>query len=446
MVRLIQIVIVFCIAFSCLADNPGFVTSIRRPIIDKVRDQYFESVFEALGTQMLPDFSDGDISVSNIRVDLANSDPQNLQVSFSKDLNAIVVSIELTKVNINVNWKYKKLLVSLSGSAVIDGTIDGISLAIPIGTAQIGYFKIPSIDVSNFNLNFDSNVFRVKLKCSGCLPPVESLLTTFMKGSLLNKVKAQISTQVPFQVKTMGNSLLKDNYPTSIALYETIEFTTALVDDIHVEDDHLEIKFDGTIYRRDMGYERPYPAPEMPTFNPEDPGEIMMFFSSYLTDTLSDTLNLNEYTYKSKVLGIGFTATLDPSKGKTNIGFEEGDFVLDVHPRITTNALKLGAEFGAKIKLKIKIKNGNKANLMTVVPSVHKIALKSLKVIIGGVPINFSLLTFLVNPFIKLALNWLVIPKIEIPQSDLLPLTVTNNLLDFHSGYSELGILFDFNN
>lgn len=440
------LLILLSIFVFAYAENPGLVAVVEEPIINKVRDQYFTSVFEALGTITLDEFEEGAIKAHNIRVEVSNDDPENLQVGFDAKNNSILVDIQKTFVNVKVDYSYKLGLVNVKGTADIQGPLDDLNLSVKLSKEEIDGFIIPNIAIPKISLNMKKSDFKVKLTCKGCLPPVESLITTFMKGTLLSKVETQIKTQVPEMADEIGNGILRTSYPRTFPLFQDIEIVTALTDVINITDGHIEIPIDATVFTAEQGIVRPGPTPEMPRFNPENPGEIQMFFSSYLADTLTSTLNsLEKLVIKKRFLFLfNIITTIDPSKGRTSVGFDDGALVVSVTPRITTKILKLGVEASATVKVQLNIKGGDKNNLLTVVPKISKLNLNSFKVIIFGLPINLSLFKFLITPFARIFLNLIGLPKIPIPKSDLLPLTVKDSLLQFNKNYAEFGILFDF--
>uniref|UniRef100_A0A7S3KUQ9 Uncharacterized protein n=1 Tax=Euplotes crassus TaxID=5936 RepID=A0A7S3KUQ9_EUPCR len=138
----------------------------------------------------------------------------------------------------------------------------------------------------------------------------------------------------------------------------------------------------------------------------------------------------------------------------------------------------VGVSIGATLKLDMNILNGEGGNMLSVIPKVKGLQLEKFDFITPkGSPsdsdtpgcltkssltshadpaglsniINFEtprinpkgLLAYL-NKLIPMFLDQLVLPTVEIPQREFLPLQVTNSELDFHKGYSELGLLFKF--
>jgi len=428
---------------TTLAENPGFVTVIKPQIIEKARDKYFETIIDLVGHQVIPEVDAGDMKVTNIRIDLSNPSPSNLQIAFKKDINAIGVSVLQTKIDVAVDWKYHTSIFSESGNAKVDGTLGGISMDIAMTKLADGPFFIPQIDVQNTQVNLDKGAFSLDLHCHNCPGFVEKWIRDWLKDKLLDEVRDQIKSQVPVQANQIGNANLAQLYPRGITLYEDIDIATGLTDVVTIQDDHLEVLIDATVFPHDQGYKRPGAAGDIPHYNPQDPGEIMLFVGEYLLDTLSNTINLSVESYSTSVLGFGVVASLDPAVGKTAVTFEEGDFIVTATPTITVTALQTSLVFEGKAKLSPKISNGDKVNMFSITPKVGQLELESMKLVTPGDTYDLSpVMNYLNGVFIGF-LNTFIVPKIPIKKLDVLPLHVANNELDFHAGYSELGLLFD---
>ena len=440
----ISVLVLALFACLCFAENPGLVATVRLPIVEKVRDRYFESVFGSFGHMNLPDISEGDIKVSNIRVDMSNSSPQNLKVTFIPEKNAIGVEIDQTDLKVNVDYHYKKLIVSVNGDAQITGTIGGIGMSLALSSLGESSYFIPQVSTEDFFLNMDTGAFKLDIHCNYCPGEVEKLIASFLKDKLINEVKSQIQSQVPSQVNSIGNEMLKTNFPRAFTLYNDINIATALTGDILVKQDHLEVPLDATMFLSSKGYSRSSSTPDMPRYNPLDPGEIMMFFNPYLVSTLADTLNQGVQSYSLSIMGIDYSVALDPAAGQTSLGLEEGDFSITATPTVTATKFGLGIQIGATAKLNPQITNGDAQNMFFVTPSIKGLSLNSLKVFYKDTPYDLSFALDYLNEVIQGLLNVFVIPTIPVAKLEILPLHVTNTELDFHKDYSEFGILFDF--
>ena len=375
---------------------------------------------------------------------MSNAAPDNMKMSFDNSTNSLKVSIIKTGIQINANWKYKVKFVSVSGNVQISGTLDSIGMGIGMTKAAEGTYFIPQIGVNHFALDMNKGAFSVKLTCHHCPGEVEKLITKFMKGKMLDQVKNAISSQTPSMITTMGNNILKTSYPWTFTLYDEIDITTALTKEISVQSDHLEIPLDGTIFLHSKGYARPGPAPVIPTYNPKNPGEVMMFISPYLIHTLADTLNLKTYNFTLDLFGHQISISIDPGEGKTAFEFEEDSFNAIIKPTIMIPSYNIGIQLGANVGIHPKIDAGDDKNMMHVTPLIRSLSLNSLKIKIGSMSFDLSYTVFFWNLFIQFFANYALIPKIAIPKHPLLPLHVTGNQMEFHKTHSEVGILFNF--
>uniref|UniRef100_A0A7S3JNE7 Bactericidal permeability-increasing protein n=1 Tax=Euplotes harpa TaxID=151035 RepID=A0A7S3JNE7_9SPIT len=440
----VPILILICCASMCRSENPGLVAAIKMPIIEKVKNQYFVSAFQQFGHQTVPDQSEGDLHVSNIRVDMSNTSPNNLKVSFVKASNAIGVDIENTGIVVNVDWRFKKSIISVSGDAKVSGTIGGIAMGIVLTKMQEGSYFIPQIGVNNFNLNMDKGAFSLDFHCNHCPGEIEKLISGFLKDKLLDAVRSAIISQTPSQVTSIGNTMLNQDYPRAVSIFSNIDVATAMIGDIAVQDDHLEVPLDSTIFLHTKGYNRPGPAPEIPGYNPKDPGDVMMFFSPYLLSTLSDTLNQGPQSYSVSFYGINVDVTLDPSQGQTSLALEDGDLSAKFSPMINLPSYGVGLQMTATAQINPTILQGDDTNMFYVTPSIKSMTLSSLSLFVGSVPIDLSFMVVYLNAFVQAVINKGLIPTIAVAKLAALPIHVINSELDFHKAYSEFGILFDF--
>lgn len=440
----ISALILISLLAACYAENPGLVAVVKLPIINKIKDKYFETAFQSFGHQNLPDFSSGDLSVSNIVVDMANTSPANLKLAFVSEKNAMGIEIDQTSIVVNVHWHYKKSIISVSGDAKISGTINSIGMNLGLTKLQSDSFFVPQVSVMDFSLGMDKGAFSLDFHCDHCPGEIEKIIGSILKDQLIDQVRDQIQSQVPNQINQIGNQVLASDYPTTFNMYQNFGIATGLSDSILVAADHLELPLDATFFAWDKGFSRPATTPDMPHYNPNDPGEIMMFFNPYLVSTLSDTINTGVQTYTDVVMGIQYDVSLDPALGQTTLGFEEGDLVVTATPTIIASAYGVGIRIGATAKLDPKISNGDDQNMFSVTPKIKTLALSSLAAVYNGTTLDLSFAVDYLNAVITGFLNQLVIPTIPIAKREILPLHVTNSELDFHSTYGEFGILFDF--
>ena len=433
----------FLFLVTIFAQNPGLVTVVKKEIIDQARDKYFQTVIGLVGHQVIPNVDEGHLRVSNIRIDLSNPSATNLQTGFRKDINAISVSIKQTNINVAVDWKYKKAFVSESGNAKIFGTLNGISMDIVMTKMAEGPYFIPQISTQNTQVDFDRGAFKLDFNCHHCPGEVEKWIKDVLKHKILDQVKNQIQSQVPAQVNQIGNANLSKLYPRALSLYDGIDIATGLTDVIAVQDDHLEVLVDATVFPHDQGYTRTEEAGDIPHYNANDPGEIMLFIGKYLIDSLSTTINAGVQVYTTTILGFTIEATLDPSIGETSITFEEGDFIISATPTIKLSALEMGIQFGATAKLNPQISNGDDVNMFSVLPQIEEITLSSLMIVTPGDSYDLTIIMDYLNSVLLGFLNTFMTAQIPIKKLALLPLHVTKSELDFHVGYSELGLLFE---
>ena len=211
-----------------------------------------------------------------------------------------------------------------------------------------------------------------------------------MKDKLLDAVKEAINSQTPSQVTSIGNSVLMSSYPRAVTLCNNIDIATALISEVAVQDDHIQVPLDATFFLHSKGYNRPRPAPEIPTYNPHNPGDIQMFMSPYFLITLGSTLNLEVQSHIVNLFGTNVVVTIDPNKGASSFSFEDKEFSATLNPLISIPDFGVGLQIGATAKIDPKIQNGDRDNMLYIAPRITSLSLNLLKIIIGSFPIDIS--------------------------------------------------------
>ena len=368
----------------CSAENPGYVLDVKLPVINKVRDKYFTDVFTNFGHQTVPDVKSGDIKAYDIVVDLLNSESNNLKVGFDQEKNALYIEVLNTEIKVKANFKYKKSIVKLKGSIELSGKITAIKLNIGSDKLEDGNFYIPQINMDYFDLDMSKSEFKLKLKCKGCPGKVEELISKYAKDPLVKAIRKELNKELPKKLVSVGNSLLKESYPRTTQLYKNLDIATAMTGSIEIKSDHIQIPLDGTIFSHEKGYHRSGSAPDIPVYNPEDPGETMMFFSTYLITTLQEVVNDEIQHYKLDFLGTELDFEVDPSKGKTEFKFEEGDFSLKCSPTIISKDYEFSLQMTTLVKLNPIISNGDSENMLSITPRLDDLQMSSLVLTING--------------------------------------------------------------
>lgn len=441
---LLSVVILILCLGKIYAENPGMVADVKLPLIEKIRDKYFTTIFSQFGHQTVPDMQTGDLKVSGITVDLTNGASGNLKIGFDQANNALDIEVDNTQVRVHVNWQYKKSIVSVSGDATITGPVSPLTLNLGFTTKAEGSYFIPQVAVNAFNANFNKGSFNLDFHCSHCPGEVEKWISDALKDQLIDSVSSAINSQVPSQLNSVGNQVLDKSYPRSMTIFNNIDIATALSSTILVQSDHLELPLDSTVFLHEEGYNRPGDAPEIPTYNPSDPGEVQMFMSSYLLSTLTTALNKGAQSYKMTAMGIEYDISLDPAIGQSTFGFEEGDFDMNISPSITIPAFGIGVQLTADAKLSPIISQGDDKNMLSITPKIKGLSMSALKLVYAGSTYDISFVSSYFNSIMQYVLNAIAIPTIPIAKKPAMPLHVTGSELDFHAAYTEFGIVFEF--
>lgn len=427
-----------------LADNPGMVSVVKLPVVNKIRDKYFTTLFTQFGHQTIPDMSSGDVTIKDITLDLTNGDANNLKVSFDETNNALYIEVDATQVRVHLNWKYDASLLQVSGDATVDGPVSSLTLNLGFTTKPEASYFIPQVNVNSFNAQLNKDAFNLQFHCDGCPGFVEQLVESLIKDTLLDTVSQAINQQVPSQLNTVGNQILDQSFPRSVSMYNNLDVATAMTGPLTIKSDHIEVPLDSTVFLKEDGYNRQGDAPVIPSYNPNDPGEIQLFLSSYLLDTLSASLNKGVQTFTTAVKGIQINLSIDPAKGATSLKFEEGSFDISISPTILVPSYSVGLQISASAQIDPQIIPGDAKDMFYVSPKIKGFKMSNLQLIVGGSTYSLSFVKSFLNTLFQYVINSGLVPKIGAPKLAVLPLVVSSSELDFHATYSEFGAIFDF--
>ena len=372
------------------SENPGYVMDVKLPVINKVRDRYFDEVFENFGQQDIPDVTSGKLKVYDIKVALSNSSPNNLNVGFDEPNNGVAVKVDDTYVSIKCNFRYKKSIIKFKGSIDLHGTLKSIGLNLGFDALEESGYYVPQLKMNSFDFDMPKSNFKLKLKCKGCPKFVQDLISTFAKDPLIVSIRNQIRKTLPTQLITAGNRVLVTSYPRTVNLYNDINLCTAMSGPIMIKSDYAQVPLDGTLFLTEDGYHRTGSAPDIPIYNEKDPGELQMFFSSYLPTSLDEILNKKTQQYKVKYQSQTYILELNPEKGKTTLTFEDGDFKILASPTITMPNLGLSLFFSASAMIQPEIDNGDDTHMLYVHPKVGEVKINNVELIMDGSSIDLS--------------------------------------------------------
>lgn len=429
-----------------LAVNPGLVGGLKLRIVQKIKEQYFKMFMDGFSNISIPDIQEGDLHVNGIQVKVENTNHNNVIVNYNEVMNGVNVVVYNTQIKVHVNWEYSILFFTINGEGDIDGPISNLNMLIGFETQDKGGFLIPKINIKYFDMGIDPLLWRFHFDCSACPSGVADLLLELFKTQLIDKIKEEARNVVNEKVADIVNEALKEKYPLTTPVTDLISVSLANTGPVKVKSNYLSVPLDATVFLTAEGYNRRFDAPEIPSENPENPGEIQLYASSYLYDTLEDTLNKIPMSFDFNIYGYDSNFKIDGSKNPLEIKTKDkalhGVFggIFDVP------GLKVQAEVLAETNFDFTFKHGDELNMVYVDIDFNEESLKfkKLKLTVYGYTFDLSILEGMMNYMIGKVINMIVLPTLPVIKIQALPLTATAAIINFFDTYTEAGLAFNF--
>lgn len=270
-------------------------------------------------------------------------------------------------------------------------------------------------------------------------------MNTF-KGPLCDKIKKEAFKIVDTKVTKIINEKFLNFYPLTGKISNELSIGLATTGPISIKSDYLYIPIDATIFLTKDGYNRTFDAPKIPSEDPANPGEIQLYASKYLYQTFVHSINQVPMKLKTEILGFDANIYIDGTKVPILFSTHDKYLHFEGGGVISIPSLFLEIDIGASAHLDLFFKSGDKSNMIYIHPEVNRSSIKltTFKVSLFGIKLDISPIISLINWAIGFVVNSQVIPTIEVPKSDLLPLTATAALVKFFETYTEAGIAFNF--
>ena len=426
--------------------NPGLIGGLKLPMVKKMKDQFFYPIMEEFKNATMTDMQEGNLRVYGINVQVTNDHHNNVNLMYNTSHNGIGISVDKTFLKVHVDWVYEKGIFKIKGTGDISGPISHVGMTMGFGTQPKGKFLIPKISISDFDMLFDKSNWHFEFHCTGCPAKIINFIMNAFKGPLCDKIRKESFKIVDTKITQKINEKFYESYPTLAEINNDLSISLATTGPVSIKSDYLHVPLDATIFLTKDGYNRSFEAPEIPSEDPANPGEIQLYASKYLYQTFVKSINKIPMKFSTQILG--FNANIHIDGSKVPIIFSTHDKYLHFEGGgvISIPALFLELDIGATAHLDLFFKSGDKSNMIYIHPEINRDSIKmtTFKVSIFGFKINLTPITSLINPLIKFIANSQVIPTIEVPKSDILPLTATAALVKFFDTYTEAGIAFNF--
>ena len=439
------LVLVSFVAFA-LAENPGLVGGLKQPIVNKIKEKYFDTFMEGFRNIDIDEIKEGDLKVSGIEVEVVNEDHNNVQVTFNAEKNGVNVVVDNTSIKVHCNWKYKKLILEVSGVGDIEGPISHLSMMIGFENQEKDGMLIPKINIQDFDMGINSGDWHFHFDCSACPPGIADLLLDLFKSDLIKKIKDEAKSVVDNKVGDIVNEALMEQYPLQTAATDEISVSLATTGPVTVTEDFLHVPLDSTVFLTSQGYNRPFDAPVIPTEDPDNPGEIQLFASTYLYETFEQSINQVPMEFTTSIMGFQAIFKINGTACPFELKTQDKNLHAAFGGALSIPSLNIDVILAAEANIDFFFDNGDSTNMIYIDPDINTNSLKftKLKMTIYGYTIDLTAFKILINVFIKGFINFYALQPIAIAKLEALPLTSTAAEVDFYENYTEAGVAFNF--
>jgi len=401
---------------------------------------------EGFQTIHVDDMKEGDLRITGITAEVENSSPDNVQLSFNEEKNGLNVVVDQTHIKIHVHWKYKKSILKFSGTGDISGPLSHLAMVVGFETQEKEGMLIPKINIQDFQIDLQKSKWNFKFKCGACISKVNDLILKAFQGPLVDKIKSEAKKVVNNKIADTINAKFLSIYPLSLSVTDQISISTATTDVIQVKEEYLSVPFDASIFLTNEGYSRSTEAPVIPSENPENPGEIVLFASTYMFEGLEAVINKIPMTFEKSIMGLNLIVKIDGSVNP--LGIKTKDKVLNIQGGavISIPTLSIEVEIAASAELDFKFKPGDGTNTLYVDPDIieNTVKFSTFDFSLFGHKLNLGFALPVVDYIFTFIMDTYVFSTIAIPKQETLPLTATSALISFFEEYTEAGIAFNF--
>ena len=260
---------------------------------------------------------------------------------------------------------------------------------------------------------------------------------------MLDTIESIVNSIFSDQMIDDINKGLFEYYPTTVNATNDIGVCLGLSSAISVMNDHIELPLDMTFFLTKDGYKRQEDGPIIPTYNPENPGEIMVFFSSYVTDTIVNLLNKTPLSFPFKIWFYPMKLEMLGPDALTSIKIKQNSLEIKASPVLNVGFFKTKFYTEFEAKLDASVKNGDDTNLLYITPQLKELKLNKFVFSFFGLKINFRLFKSVLNWFVEKIINHVLVPTFAVPQLPGFKLQTKDSNLNVQNDYVEFDISFD---
>jgi hypothetical protein len=240
--------------------NPGAYAFVAGHVVDRIKTRYWPDIMKQISTISIPEgFSGSGFKASNIQIHLKLQEG-NAVLQLDEAGNTLTPSIHEIVYSGSADFSFSKFLViNISGSLGISGTIDRISATAQLSTVPKDKGQIPSFALVNTACSVNSNL-KITINGSALkiLEPFINQNVFGMKDWLIGKIQSAVTDGALMQkLSALGNAELSRVYPTQIPINAFgVSVSTYTTGGIKVYSTGIEVPLEGFTFPTATGYNK----------------------------------------------------------------------------------------------------------------------------------------------------------------------------------------------
>jgi hypothetical protein len=255
-------------------------------LIKNVKNYVLPDIINHINALVLPriDYKGG--YVDGIHFNIAIKSLDSIQFNFDPATNSLVINCQDIFGQVKGNFKQKLLLISASGWFKADFKDRGIGLTmkIPIHNQLVNGRNLPKIELTNFNLGFDTSKIVITLG-GGILADIGDIFTGLFKSTIIHSIANGVNGNIPTAVnKALQSSILASN--GILPIYKGLAMDIQFPESPLFTQSTMGIYLNATFVNTTRGYKVPSGTPVQDIYlNLSSTNEIMIDASRYSVDS-----------------------------------------------------------------------------------------------------------------------------------------------------------------
>jgi hypothetical protein len=438
------IILIALIAISVYARNPGAIIGLKGPILDKIKDQYFDLIMIGLNFIFIENIKQGTVTLTNIQPDIDIPNSSHVTLGFDEPNNSLIVTVVGAGLKVHLNWQ--DTASRKTGVADLTGTVASITMMMSFDSEVINDTHYPKINFDSVRIRENIADFTIEHGCNNCDSDTINRIQNTIGVQLFNHFESEAKGIVNTLIANVVNLQLQSLYPSTFPISGDISVALGNTGKIMVTESFVAVPIDATIYNPSSGFERCMEAPEFSIQNVTNPGDMLLFSSDYVFKCMTNIMNKYDIKFTFPVFGTNVTIDIDGDLVPFELESEVGHMRMIAGGRISIPSVNIALTFAVDTKMDLDIFRGDIAAMFYITPKLIDADFSTLILSVWGFNIDLknSIVPF-INQLMVSIINLIVLPRITVPYIESVPVRLVDANLEFFANHTEAGITVGFN-